>query len=425
MDEKIEALKKYNLWNGNSYNLGLERRSYTDKISNFIGNNLVKVLIGQRRSGKSYILRQIAANLISASGVNPANILYINKEYLEFDFITDYKDLESIYRLYRDTIKPIGRVYLFVDEIQYIEGWERFVNSHSQDFVEECELFISGSNSKMLSSELATMLSGRYVEFHIFPYSFEEYTRLLEKVANRESYIEYLKKGGLPELYNLPTVESQKQYVSSVKDTILLRDIVQRKTIRDVKLLDDVFIYLVNNASNLLSITNIVNFFASKKRKTTYDTISNYIGFIEEAFLTYKAERYNIKGKDVVAGNCKYYLNDLAFKNYLYPGFAYGLGYLLENAVYLTLLRAGYTVYTGTIKDKEVDFVATKDDRVIYIQCTYMLEDEKTVEREYGALEAISDSYEKYVVSLDEIKLPSRNGIKHIQGWDLFSFLLP
>jgi len=423
MEEKLEALKKYNLWNGNRYNLGLERKSYTDKISSFIGNNLVKVLVGQRRSGKSYILRQLAASLVTSYGVNPTNILYLNKEYLEFDFITDYNDLEGIYRLYRNTISPDGRVYLFVDEIQYIEGWERFVNSHSQDFVEECELFISGSNSKMLSSELATLLSGRYVEFHIFPYSFEEYTQLQEKNTDRSSYIDFLKKGGLPELYNLSTEESQKQYVASVKDTILLRDIVQRKTIRDVKLLDDVFIYLVNNASNLLSITNIVNFFASKKRKTTYDTISNYIGFIEEAFLTYKTERYNIKGKDVVAGNCKYYLNDLAFKNYLYPGFAYGLGYLLENSVYLALLRSGYTVYTGVIKDKEVDFVGTKGDRVIYLQCTYMLEDEKTVEREYGALEAINDSYEKYVVSLDEIKLPSRNGIRHIQGWNLNEIL--
>ncbi len=423
MDEKWKALEKYNLWSGNSYKLGLERKFYTDRIRDFIGNNLVKVLVGQRRAGKSYILRQIASSLVSTSGVDPTNILYINKEYLEFDFIADYKDLENLYRLYRDTIKPKGRVYLFVDKIKYVEGWEHFVNSHSQDFVEECEIFISGSNSKMLSSELATLLSGRYVEFHIFPYSFEEYTRLLGKVADRSSYMEFLQKGGLPELYNLPTVESQKQYVSSVKDTILLRDIVQRKTIRDVKLLDDVFTYLVNNASNLLSITNIVNFFASKKRKTSYDTISNYIGFIEEAFLAYKVERYNIKGKDVIAGNCKYYLNDLAFKNFLYPGFSYGLGYLLENAVYLELLRFGYTVCTGTIRDKEVDFVAIKDDRVIYLQCTYMLEDEKTVEREYGALKAINDSYEKYVVSLDEIQLPSRNGIRHVQGWKLDTIL--
>lgn len=418
MDDRFKALEKYNLWNGGSYNLGLRRKSYTDKIGDFIGNRLVKVLVGQRRSGKSYILRQVVAGLIS-SGVNPSNLLYINKEFIEFDFLTDYTDLENLYCLYRDTIKPEGRVYLFIDEIQNIEGWERFINSHSQDFVEECELFISGSNSKLLSSELATLLSGRYVEFHVFPYSFSEYAELSGKSCNRSSYLDFLQKGGLPELYNLPTAESQQQYVSSVKDTILLRDIVQRKTVRDVKLLDDLFVYLVNNASNLLSITNIVNFFASKKRKTSYDTIANYIGFIEEAFLVYKTERYNIKGKDVISGNCKYYLNDLAFKNFLYPGFAYDLGYLMENAVYLDLLRSGYTIYTGTIRDKEIDFVASKGDRTIYLQCSYMLDGEMTIEREYGALEAINDSYEKYVVSLDEVTFPSREGIRHIRAWEL------
>ena len=245
MDDKWKALEKYNFWGGNTYQLGLERKSYTDKIGNFVGNNLVKVLIGQRRSGKSYILRQIASSLVSERGVNPANILYINKEYLEFDFIDDYKALESLYRFYREKLKPQGKVYLFFDEIQNVDGWERFVNSHSQDFVEESELFISGSNSKMLSSELATLLSGRYVEFHIFPYSYAEYLQLMQQPAGRASYLAYLQKGGLPELYNLPTVESEKQYVASVKDTILLRDIVKRKPVRDVRLLDDIFIYLV------------------------------------------------------------------------------------------------------------------------------------------------------------------------------------
>lgn len=422
MIENWNALEKYNLWNGVKYDLGLPRIFYTQKIENFVGNNLIKVLIGQRRSGKSYILRQIATNLIR-SGINSSNVLYINKEFLEFDFLDDYRDLEKLYLLYWEKLKPKGRVYLFIDEIQNIEGWEKFVNSHSQDFVEECEIFISGSNSKMLSNELATLLSGRYVEFRIFPYSFIEYTQLLKKDVSRQSYMDYLQKGGLPELYNLPTLESQKQYISSVKDTILLRDIVQRKTIRDVKLLDDIFIYLVNNASNLLSITNIVNFFTSRKRKTSYDTVSNYIGFIEEAFLAHQAERYNIKGKDVISGNCKYYLNDLSFKNYLYPGFAYGVGYLLENAVYLDLLRYGYNVYVGVFKDKEIDFVAVKDDRLIYFQCTYMLEDEKTIGREYSALEFIHDNYEKYVVSLDEIQHPSRNGIRHIQAWNLKEIL--
>lgn len=423
MDEKWNALEKYNLWNGNTYQLGLERTTYTDKIRSFVGNRLVKVLVGQRRSGKSYILRQMASGLVSEMGVNPNNILYINKEYLEFDFIEDYKELEKLYQVYREKLKPEGKVYLFFDEIQNVEGWERFVNSHSQDFVEECELFISGSNSKMLSSELATLLSGRYVEFYIFPYSYSEYLQLTHQEAGRNSYLVYLQRGGLPELYNLPTVESQKQYIASVKDTILLRDIVRRKPIRDVKLLDDVFIYLVNNASNLFSIQHVINFFKSKNRKVAYDTLSNYLTYIEEAFLAYKTERYQIKGKEVVAGNCKYYLNDLSFKNFLYPGFAYGVGYLLENAVYLELRRLGYSVYIGTIRDKEVDFVAMKEDRVVYIQATYMMETEQTAEREYASLLSIGDSYEKYVVSMDEVQLPSREGIRHIQAWNLTEIL--
>ncbi|WP_373183425.1 ATP-binding protein [Bacteroides ovatus] len=423
MDEKWKALEKYNLWKGNTYQLGLERKPYIDKIYTFVENSLVKVLVGQRRSGKSYILRQIASKLITERGINPNNILYINKEYLEFDFIENYKELENLYRIYRERLAPQGKVYLFFDEIQNVEGWEKFVNSHSQDFIEECELFISGSNSKMLSSELATLLSGRYVEFHIFPYSYSEYLQLTKQDAGRLSYLAYLQKGGLPELYNLPTIESQKQYVASVKDTVLLRDIVKRKPVRDVKLLDDTFIYLVNNASNLFSVQNLINFFKSKNRRVSYDTLSNYLGYIEEAFLAYRTERYNIKGKDVVAGNCKYYLNDLSFKNFLYPGFSYGVGYLVENAVYLELRQSGYSVYVGSIRDKEVDFVAMKDDRVIYLQTTYMLETEQTIEREYSPLLSINDNYEKYVVSLDEIQLPSKEGIRHIQVWNLNEIL--
>lgn len=423
MDEKWKALEKYNLWKGNTYQLGLERTSYIDKIDTFVGNSLIKVLVGQRRSGKSYILRQIASKLVSDRKVNPNNILYINKEYLEFDFIENYRELEDLYRMYRERLAPHGRVYLFFDEIQNVEGWEKFVNSHSQDFVEECELFISGSNSKMLSSELATLLSGRYVEFHIFPYSYSEYLRLANQSAERVSYLAYLQKGGLPELFNLPTIESQKQYVSSVKDTVLLRDIVKRKPVRDVKLLDDIFIYLVNNASNLFSIQNLINFFKSKNRRVTYETLSNYLGYIEEAFLAYRTERYNIRGKDIIAGNCKYYLNDLSFKNFLYPGFSYGVGYLLENAVYLELRRLGYSVYVGSIRDKEVDFVAMKDDRIIYLQATYMLETEHTVEREYSPLLSISDNYEKYVISMDEVQFTSREGIRHLQAWNLNEIL--
>lgn len=217
-------------------------------------------------------------------------------------------------------------------------------------------------------------------------------------------------------------IESQKQYVASVKDTVLLHDIVKRKPVRDVTLLDDTFIYLVNNASNLFSVQNLINFFKSKNRRVSYDTLSNYLGYIGEAFLAYRTERYNIKGKDVVAGNCKYYLNDLSFKNFLYPGFSYGVGCLLENAVCLELRQLGYSVYVCAIRDKEVDFVAMKDDRVIYLQTTYMLETEQTIEREYSPLLSIKGNDEKYVVSLDEIQLPSKEGIRHIQTYSGLEF---
>lgn len=425
MEENFKDLKKFNLWSDNRYSVGLSRDLYIEKIKLFIGNNLVKVLVGQRRSGKSFILRQIAMHLVDTFGVNPHNTFYINKEYLAFDFLETYKDLEELYQYYLQELQPKGKVYLFIDEIQNIQEWEKFVNAHSQDFVDKCEIFITGSNSNLLSGELATLLSGRYVQFHIFPYSFKEQTTLLNKPQNRQSYINFLNFGGLPELYNLSALESQKQYVSSVKDTVLLRDIAHRYTIRDLKLLDDVFSYLVNNASNLLSVNNLVNYFKSKKRKTSYETISNYIRFIEEAFLVYKCERYNIKGKDVVGGNSKYYLNDLAFKNLLYSGFGYGMGYLLENMIYLELRRSGYTVYTGNWDTKEVDFVAKREDETLYIQCAYLLEEDNTIEREYSVLESIKDNYTKYVVSLDERKIPQKNGIKHIPAWEFSKTINP
>jgi len=418
MEDNFAALEKYNFWNGHVPELGFLRTNYTDKIVDYTGNKLVKVLVGQRRAGKSYILRQIANRLIE-SGVNPLNIFYINKEFTEFDFLTDYNDLETLLKRYKERLKPEGKIWLFIDELQNILGWEHFVNSHSQDFVESYELFISGSNSKMLSGELATLLSGRYVEFEIFPFSFIEYTGITKKLPDRQSYIDYMESGALPELFVLPNDETKRNYISAIKDTVLLRDIIQRHNIKDPKLLEDLFVYLINNASNLVSITNMVNYFKSRGRKTTYDTVSNYLGFIEDTFLIHRAERYDIRGKETISGNCKYYINDLSFKNYLYSGFSYGLGYKLENLVYLELRRVGFEVYVGTLLDKEVDFVAKKGDRVIYVQSAYLLADEQTIRREYAPLEAIHDHYEKVVVSLDDISLPSNNGIRHIQAWRL------
>ncbi|MDR3127635.1 MAG: ATP-binding protein [Tannerellaceae bacterium] len=418
MDERFEVLKNYNLWSGKRPSLGFIRPEYTDKINAYRGNRLIKVLVGQRRVGKSFILRQLASKLVE-SGVNKKNIFFVNRELAAFDFLKTYKDLDDLFKLYKARIKPQGRIYLFIDEIQNIEGWEHVINSYSQDYIDEYEVFISGSNSKMLSGELATLLSGRYVSFEIFPFSFKEYTGITRKEQTKQSFLEYMGSGGMPELFMLPEPELKRNYISAVKDTVLLRDIIQRHNIKDARLLEDIFVYLVNNASNLLSVRNISNFFKGNGRKTSYDTIASYIGYIEDAYLVHRVERYNIKGKETIAGNCKYYVNDLTFSNYLYQGFGYGSGYMLENLVYLELARHGFDIYTGSIKDKEVDFVAIKGDRILYLQSAFMLIERETIEREYSALEAIDDNYEKIVVSLDEIALPSKGGIRHIQAWKL------
>ena len=350
MEEYFQSLRKYNFWEGNVPEVGFLRKDYTEKIIDYTGNKLIKVLVGQRRVGKSYILRQIAQRLIT-DGVNPQNIFYVNKEFTEFDFITDYRDLNILLRAYKEQLQPAGKVWIFIDEIQNIIGWEHFVNSNSQDFAENYEIFITGSNSTMLSGELATLLSGRYVNFEIMPFSFSEYAGITNKTPDKAGFIEYMESGALPELFLLPNDETKRHYISATKDTVLLRDIIQRHNIKDAKLLEDIFIYLVNNASNLVSVLNIVNFLKSKGRKTTYDTVANYIGFIENTFLVHRVERYDIRGKETISGNSKYYVNDLSFKNYLYPGFGYGLGYKLENLIYLILRRAGYSIYKGTLNN--------------------------------------------------------------------------
>ncbi len=416
MKEKFESIRKYNFWDKKTSELGYYRTNYTDKIVKHTGNRLVKVLIGQRRTGKSYILRQLISRLID-EGINKKNILYINKEYTDFDFITNYTELDNFVKYYQNKFDVSGKVYLFIDEIQDIADWERFVNSYSQNFVDEYEIFITGSNSNMLSSELSTLLSGRYIEFEIFPFSYNEYLGVLQKENSKQNFIDYMESGGLPELFKLQNEEIKRNYVSAIKDTVFFRDIIQRYNIKEPKLLEDIFVYLVNNAANLISISNIVNYFKSLGRTTTYDTVAAYISYMENSFLVHKSERFNIKGKDTISGNAKYYINDLAYKNYLYKGFAYGIGYKLENIVYLNLRREGYKVYTGIFGNKEIDFIALKDDNVLYVQVSYLMLDKSTFEREYSPLESIPDNYDKIILSLDDVQFPQKNGIKHSQIW--------
>ncbi|HOX73874.1 MAG TPA: ATP-binding protein [Bacteroidales bacterium] len=419
MENIFEEIRRYNLWDGENLNTGFIRTYYLELISGLTGNKLIKVLVGQRRSGKSYVLRQLINLLITQKKVRPGNIFYVNKEYSAFDDIKSSSDLEALFKFYIDTIKPSGKIYIFLDEVQNIEKWESFVNSYSQDFTREYELFLTGSNSRLLSGELATLLSGRYVEFEIFPFSYFETADLSKQKPSRESFINYITTGGLPELVNISNDESQRYYVESLKNTIILRDIVERHNIKDPTLLEDIFKFMVVNIGNLTSINSIIKYFKSRQKKTNYETLSSYAEYITDTFIMHKAERFNLRGKQILGGECKYYLNDLAFKNYLFGFSPADMGYNLENYVFNQLRRLGYIVNVGVMNNFEIDFVAKKPEKTLYVQVSYLLSSPEVVEREFGNLLRIKDNHEKIVVSLDEVKFSDYQGIKHVHPWEL------
>lgn len=419
MQQLFDKIRKFNTWDGRSFNIGYERTEYLNRLTDYIDNKLVKVLIGQRRAGKSYILRQIINFLITKKDVHPHNIFYVNKEYTAFDDIQTASDLENLFEFYRKRYTLSGKIYIFLDEVQNIRNWESFVNSYSQDFTNEYELFITGSNSKLLSGELATLLSGRYVEFKILPFSFFESTGFKNQSLNRESFIGYLKTGGLPELLEIQKEEIQRHYVDSLKNTIILRDIVERQNIKDIPLLEDLFKFLTVNIGNLTSVSNIINYFKNRQKKTNYETLSSYISYLTEALIIHKTERFMLRGKKTLGGECKYYLNDLAFKNFLYGFSPSDIGYNLENYVHNQLNRLGYNVFTGVINNLEIDFVAYKPGKTIYVQVCYLLSSPVVIEREFGNLLLIKDNHEKIVVSLDEVKFSDYEGVKHILPWEL------
>jgi len=417
MQNPFEVLKKYNFWDNKKPNLGLIRESYLQKFSAYLGNRLIKVITGQRRTGKSYLIRQMIFYL-HESGVNPLNIFYINKEYTEFDFIRNEKDLEQCIKLYIREIQPEGKVYFFFDEVQLVGHWEKLINSYSQDYTNEYEVFISGSNSSLLSGEMASLLSGRYITFQVFPYSFNEYCLVTNTSTGKHEFLSFLTGGGLPELFNLNNMETKRHYINDLKNTIVLKDIVMRHRIMDAGLLELIFSYLIQNISNPVSIKNIVNYFQSLKVSANFNTISSYIEYLKETYVIHEVPRYDMKGKKILGSTRKYYVNDLSFRNLLYPGFEPGLGYLLENAVFLEFKRNGYEVFTGTDRDKEIDFVIKKGGNVKYIQICYLLTDETVIMRDFGNLERIRDNYEKMVISLDDISLGNRNGIIHYLAWN-------
>ncbi len=419
MENIFNRIRQYNTWDGFNFDLGYSRYDYLKRFNNYLGNNLVKVLVGQRRVGKSYLLRQLMSHLIIEKKINRKNIFYFNKELPGMASIKNNEDLETLFQYYLKEIKPNSNIYLFLDEIQNVDSWEIFVNAYSQDFTTNYELFITGSNSTMLSGELSTHLSGRYVVFDIYPFSFSEYADFLKLQKNKNSFLSYLQSGGLPELFHLQSDELKIHYIESLRDTIILRDIVNRKSIKDIVLLEDILRFLISNIGNMTSLPSLVKYFKNEQKKTNYETLSTYVSYLCETFIVHRVDRFQIKGKQSVGGVRKYYLNDLSFKNYLLGFFPDDLGYNLENFVYLQLKSLGYKVSVGIWDNKEIDFVAESRDYTCYIQVAFMIAEQKTAMREYGNLLAIKDNFDKFIVTLDDVKFTNYQGIKHLFPWEL------
>ena len=390
----------------------IKREMYMSRIRPFIGTELIKVMTGIRRCGKSVMLELIKQELID-SGVNPAQFISINFEDMNYAHLQTAKALHDEITKSADDID--GRVYLFFDEIQEVKDWEKCINSFRISL--NCDIYITGSNAKLLSGELATYLGGRYVEFVIYPFSFAEFIELYKTITPDESiqkcFQKYLLAGGMPYLANIRYAdEPSRQYLHDLFNSVQLKDIVKRNKIRDVDLLERIIAYVMANVGNTFSASSLAKFLKSEQRTVAPETILNYIRYCCDAYLFYQVKREDLQGKQILASNEKYYIADHGIREAVFGGNMKEINLTLENIVYLELLRRGYEVTVGRYGDKEIDFVCHKRNEKLYVQVTYMLASDETVQREFGAYDNIRDNFPKYVVSLDEFDM-SRNGIKH------------
>lgn len=396
----------------------LIRKNYLDEIRGFYDSNLIKILVGIRRCGKSVILEQIKEELVKKRKVKEDHIIFINFEFIEYEELLDYKKLN---KYIKDRIKDEKIYYIFLDEIQNVDNFEKVVNSLRAS-IKNISIFLTGSNSKLLSDELSSVLSGRYVLFNINPLSYKEYVSLTGKNSeDMNTFWDYAFWGGLPNRCEFTNETDIKNYLHSVYDSIILRDVVKRLNIKDTILFDMILQYIIETTGREFSAENIVKYLEKEYKKVSNETIYNYTDALCKALILRKVYRFDVDGKAVLKTLNKYYATDLGiaqiknnnheFKNYV----------ILENIVYNELINKKYEVYIGKTKTGEVDFIAKKDGNVKYIQVTYELNDnEKTIEREFGAFKSINDNYPKYVISLDK-KDYSRDGIKHL---NLINFLM-
>lgn len=389
----------------------ISRQIYIDHILRFLNKGMMIALTGQRRVGKSYVLRELA-EIIRQN--NPdANIIYINKEKKKFDSIKNDSDLSA----YIEGKFPEGEDnYLLIDEVQDIEGFENTLRSLNAD--EECQIIVTGSNAKMLSSELSTYLGGRYIDIHIQSLSYREFLRFHKLEDSAESLEKYLSYGGLPHLYRLGLENEDMvwEYVQNIYNTIVLKDVVQREGLRNVTLFENLMSYVSDNTGQLVSATSLSKYLKAQRVELTPLSAINYLKAASNAYIINKVQRYDIHGKRLLETNDKYYFEDLGLRNLLVgSNRAADIEKVMENAVYLHLKNLGYKVSVGTLPNGEIDFVAEKGGKPVYVQVAYLLTEESTIKREFGNLMQIQDNYPKYVVSMDAISKPKDyEGITHM-----------
>ena len=396
----------------------IKRDLYLNRFRDFYNIPIIKVLTGMRRSGKSTMLQLIQEDLRN-NGAKDTQFFTLNMESVEGLAISNVEDLMSKLSAFFSSLKEGEKGYLFLDEIQLLNGWESIVNACNTSY--NADIYITGSNASLLSSDLATLLSGRYVSFQVHPFSFSEFVELYSHLGKSapELFLDYVQIGGMPSLkyFNLQ-VPPSIQALKDIYNSVILRDVVEYGQIRNIDLLQRIILFVVSNIGNTFSATSINKFFKSENRIVSLDTILSYLALCENAFFIKRVPRQELPGKKLLAVHEKYYVADQGFREALIGNNQAAIQGILENIVYWELVRRGFDVNIGKTGDKEIDFVANISGKTEYYQVTYLLADESTINREFSALSSISDNYRKIVLSMDSLDM-SRDGIEHknIVNW--------
>ena len=396
----------------------VKRELYLEKIYNFMDKNVIKIITGMRRCGKSYLFKLIIDEL-KKRGINDEDILLIDLELPRYNHIKTREQLDEIVVPFIESHE--NKVYLFFDEIQNVKEWEVSINSYYK--LENTDIYITGSNSKLMSAEFATLLTGRYINIELYPFSFNEFLDYKQELnhpsaitnelnSDLENFFEeYQKYGGIP--LTISSQHDKELVLNGIYSSIILNDIVERYEIRNVGLFNRIVKYIIENTGNLISANAIFNYLKHDKLKITKPTIYNYLEHLENAYLIAKASKEDLVGKKEIIGSEKYYLLDTGFYKSQLEEKQRNIGRILENIIFIELKRHGYKITIGKVNDYEIDFICKKNNQKIYIQVTYLLENDETIEREFRPLLMIKDNYPKYVLSMDRTFQP-QNGIKHM-----------